>query len=72
VVFIVAAIVVQVIGQRFLVPIMALEDLDFADGWHRLLAILGARRDFRRYLSQLVLSIAAGIIFSILAVILRS
>jgi len=71
VVFIVAAIVVQVLAKDFLVPIMALEDLDFADGWHRLLAILGREKGaFAVYLLlKLVLSIAAGIIFSILAVI---
>lgn len=70
-VFIVAAIVVQVLARDFLVPIMALEDLDFADGWHRLLAILRREKGaFIVYLLlKLVLSIAAGIIFSILAVI---
>jgi hypothetical protein len=69
--FIVAAIVVQVLARDFLVPIMALEDLDFADGWHRLLAILGREKGaFTVYLLlKLVLSIAAGIIFSILAVV---
>jgi hypothetical protein len=71
VVFIVTAIVVQVLARDFLVPIMALEDLDFADGWHRVLAILRREKgDFAVYLLlKLVLSIAAGIIFSILAVI---
>ncbi len=67
----VAAIVVQVLARDFLVPIMALEDLDFADGWHRLLGILGREKGaFTVYLLlKLVLSIAAGIIFSILAVV---
>ncbi len=69
--FVVAAAVVQVLAKDFLVPIMALEDLDFADGWHRLLAMMG--REKGRYavylLLKLVLSIAAGILFSIIAII---
>jgi MFS family permease len=63
--------VVQVLAKDFLVPIMALEGLDFADGWHRLLAII--RPDQGRFavylLLKFVLSIAAGIIFTIAAVI---
>ena len=71
VVFAVAAAVVQALAKDFLVPIMALEDLDFADGWHRLLAMIG--REKGRYtvylLLKLVLSIAAAILFSIIAII---
>ena len=67
--FVLTAAVVQVLARDFLVPIMALEDLDFADGWHRLLQMIG--REKGRYavylLLKLVLSIAAGIIFSIIA-----
>jgi hypothetical protein len=48
---------------------MALEDLDFADGWHRLLGMIG--REKGRYavylLLKLVLSLAASILFGILA-----
>jgi hypothetical protein len=65
------AVAVQVLAKDFLVPIMAVEDLDFADGWHRLLAMM--RREKGRYavylLLKLVLSIAAGILFSIIAII---
>ena len=70
-VFVLAAIVVQVLARDFLVPIMALEDLDFADGWHRLLAILRPEKcPFAVYLLlKLVLSIAAGILFTILAIV---
>jgi len=70
-VFVLAAAVVQVLAKDFLVPIMALEDLDFADGWHRLLAMI--RPEKGRYavylLLKLVLSLAAAILFSIIAII---
>jgi len=70
-VFVLAAAVVQVLAKDFLVPIMALEDLDFADGWHRLLAMI--RPEKGRYavylLLKLVLSIAAAILFGIIALI---
>jgi hypothetical protein len=62
---------VQVLSRDFLVPIMALEDLDFADGWSRLIALM--RAEPGKYvvylLLKLVLLIAAVILFSILAVI---
>ena len=70
-VFVLAAAVVQVLARDFLVPIMALEDLDFADGWHRLLGMIGPEKG--RYavylLLKLVLSIAAAILFGIIAII---
>jgi len=62
---------VQTLAKDFLVPIMALEDLDFADGWSRLFALI--RQEPGRYLVYLlmkfVLSIAAAIVFGILAII---
>jgi len=70
-VFVLVAAAVQVLARDFLVPIMALENLDFADGWHRLLAII--RPDKGRYvvylLLKLVLAIAASIVFGIVALI---
>jgi len=70
-VFVLAAAVIQVLSKDFLVPIMALENLDFADGWHRLLAMI--RPEKGRYalylLLKLVLSIAAAILFGIIALI---
>ena len=70
-VFVLTTIVVQVLAKDFLVPIMALEDLDFADGWHRLLAMIAPEKG--RYavylLLKLVLSIAAAILFGIIAII---
>ena len=71
VVFALAAAVVQVLARDFLVPIMALEDLDFADGWHRLLAMIRPEKgSFAIYLLlKLVLSIAAAILFGIITII---
>jgi hypothetical protein len=63
--------IVQALAKDFLVPIMALENLDFADGWHRLLAMIRPEKGrFAVYLLlKLVLAIAAGILFTIIAVI---
>ncbi len=71
VVLILLSVVVQVLAKDFLVPLMALENLDFADGWHRLLAIMDREKGrFTVYLLlKLVLSIAATIIFSIIAIV---
>ena len=67
----VAAAIVQVLAKDFLVPIMALENLDFADGWSRLLGMM--RVEPGKYavylLMKIVLAIVAWILFSILAVI---
>jgi hypothetical protein len=70
-VFFLTIIAVQVLAKDFLVPIMALENLDFADGWHQLLTIIRREKGpFAVYLlMKLVLSIAAGILFSIIAII---
>ena len=71
IVFALAAAAVQVLAKDFLVPIMALEGVDFADGWSRLLAMM--RPEPGKYvvylLLKLVLAIAAGILFSIAAII---
>jgi hypothetical protein len=70
-VFVLTSAVVQVLAKDFLVPIMALEDLDFADGWHRLLAMIRVEKG--RYavylLLKLVLAITAAILFGIIALI---
>src|SRR5258708_35009697 len=60
VVFVLVAGVVQVLAKDFLVPIMALEDFDFADASRRLLAIIGPEKGrFALYLLlKLVLSLA--------------
>ena len=71
VVFGLTVAVVQALARDFLVPIMALEDLDFADGWHRLLGMIQPEKGrFAVYLLlKLVLSIAAAIVFGIIAII---
>ena len=66
-----AVAVVQVLAKDFLVPIMALEGLDFADGWSRLLALIRVEpgRFVVYLLLKLVLGIAAAILFGIIAII---
>lgn len=63
--------IVQLLARDFLVPIMALEGLDFADGWSRLLAMM--KPELGSYaiyvLMKIVLAIAAAIIFSIAAIV---
>jgi hypothetical protein len=70
-VFILMAAVVQVLAKDFLVPLMALENLDFAEGWHRLLAMI--RPEMGQYvlylLLKLALSIAAAVLFGIITII---
>lgn len=65
------AAAVQLLAKDFLVPIMALENVDFADGWSRLLALI--RPELGNYviylLLKIVLAIAAAIIFGILTLI---
>lgn len=69
--FILLAVVVQLLGKDFLVPIMALEEVDFADAWSRLLAII--RPEPGRYavylLLKIVLAVAAAILFSIITIV---
>ncbi len=69
--FLLAVVVVQLLARDFLVPVMALENLDFADGWHRLLAIMRPEKGrFAVYLLlKAVLAIAAAILFTIIAII---
>ncbi len=69
--FALAAAVVQLLAKDFLVPIMALEEVDFADGWSRLIAVIRPEPGkFIVYLLlKIVLAIAAAIVFSILAII---
>ncbi|MFI5106124.1 MAG: hypothetical protein ACHP79_14480, partial [Terriglobales bacterium] len=70
-IFALAAAAVQIMGKDFLVPIMALENLDFADGWSRLLAMI--RPEPGKYavylLMKLALGIAAAILFGLIAIV---
>ncbi len=70
-VFALVAAVIRALARDFLVPIMALEDLDFADGWNRLLGMIRPEKGrFALYLLlKLVLSIAAAILFGIIAIV---
>lgn len=69
--FLLIAAAVQLLAKDFLVPIMALEEVDFADGWSRLMGLI--RPEPGKYvvylLLKIVLAIAAAIIFSIIALI---
>jgi len=70
-VFALLAAAVQLLAKDFLVPIMALEGLDFADGWRRLLALI--RPEPGKYavylLLKIVLAIAAAILFGIVTLV---
>lgn len=70
-VFVLLAVAVQLLARDFLVPIMALDDVDFADGWSRLIALI--RPEPGKYvvylLLKIVLSVAAAIVFGILTLI---
>lgn len=70
-IFALFAAAVQLLAKDFLVPIMALDDVDFADGWSRLLALI--RPEPGKYvvylLLKIVLAIAAAILFGILTLI---
>ncbi len=65
------AAAIQLLAKDFLVPIMALEDVDFADGWSRLVALM--RPEPGKYAIYLVLKIvlatAAAIVFGIVTLI---
>jgi hypothetical protein len=65
--FFLIAICIHVLAKDFLVPLMAYDDLDFADGWSRLLAMMKTERgNYIVYLLlKLGLSIAAFILFGI-------
>jgi hypothetical protein len=65
--FLVAAAVVWLLGKDFMAPIMAVENLDFADAWSRLLAMMKKEKGaYAGYIGmKIVLAIAAGILFGI-------
>ena len=70
-VFALLAVAVQLLAKDFLVPIMALEGVDFADGWSRLLALI--RPEPGKYvvylLLKIVLAIAAAVLFGIVTLV---
>jgi len=71
IVFFLVAAAVQLLAKDFLVPIIALDEVDFADGWSRLLALI--KPEPGKYaiylLLKIVLAIAAGILFGIITLI---
>lgn len=70
-VFLLVAIAVQLLAKDFLVPIMALEEVDFAEAWSRLAKVIRPEPGrFAVYLLlKIVLAVAAAILFGILALI---
>jgi hypothetical protein len=62
-VFLLMAAVIQVIAKDFLVPIMALDEVDFAEGWSRLLEIM--RPEPGKYVVYLLLKIVLGMVAAI-------
>jgi hypothetical protein len=65
--FLIIALIVHTFARDFLVPLMALENLDFADGWSRLLQMLRQEKGaYAGYAGmKLVLAIAAALVFGI-------
>jgi hypothetical protein len=65
--FAIAAAVVWLLAKDFMAPIMAVENLDFADAWSRLLAMMKTDKGgYAGYIGmKIVLAIAAGILFGI-------
>src|SRR5882762_1628145 len=69
--FLVAAAAVWLLGKDFMAPIMAVENLDFADAWNHLLAMMKKEKGaYAGYIGmKVVLAIAAGILFGIVIVV---
>jgi len=69
--FFIATGVIWLLGKDFMAPIMALENLDFADSWSRLFAMMKREKgSYAGYVGmKIVLAIAAGILFGILITI---
>ena len=71
VLFLLTAGVGGLLGKDFIAPIMALENLDFAESWSRLFPMMKKEKSsYAGYVGmKIVLAIAAGILFGILIVI---
>jgi len=69
--FLLVCAVVQVFTKDFVIPQMALEDLDAFEAWHRLLPMLRAEKGpyFGYLLMKIVMAIGAGILLAILATV---
>lgn len=68
---IVALAVVDLFARDFLIPVMALEDVDAVEGWNRLLAMLGMDKGaYALYvIMKVVLAMGAAIAFTIINLI---
>lgn len=68
---IIALAVVDLFARDFLIPVMALDDVDAVEGWHRLLAIVGAEKGaYALYvIMKIVLAMGAAVAFTIINLI---
>ncbi len=68
--FFLFALLVQVLAKDFLVPMMALEGLDWDEAWPRLLALLNAEKGgYAGYIGmKILLAIAVGIVLGMISV----
>lgn len=68
---IIALAVVDLFARDFLIPVMALDDVDAVEGWHRLLRMMGSEKgSYALYvLMKIVLAMGAGIAFTIINLI---
>ena len=68
---IVALAIVDLFARDFLIPVMALEDVDAVEGWNRLLAMMGMDKGaYALYvIMKVVLAMGAAIAFTIINVI---
>ncbi len=68
---VIAAAVVWLLAKDFMAPVMALENLDFADSWSHLLAMMKKEKGaYAGYIGmKIVLAIAAGILFGIVILV---
>lgn len=68
---IIALAVVDLFARDFLIPIMALDDVDAVEGWHRLLAMMGTEKGaYALYvIMKVVLAMGAAVAFTIINLI---
>ena len=68
VMFVLLTLLVHVLAKDFVVPLMALDDLDWSDAWQRFLAMVKAEKGgYAGYIGmKVLLAIAAGIIVGVI------
>jgi preprotein translocase subunit Sss1 len=71
-VFVLLTLLVHVLAKDFVVPLMALDQLDWSDAWERFLAMLKAEKGgYAGYIGmKVLLAIAAGIILGVIGFVI--